>query len=141
MLVIFSASADRNSMEHSSRIMGPIIRFFYPDISAPDFFRALLLGRKIAHVSVYAVLAVLLWFAFNSTFALRPRQWHWPVRWTMALVILYAIADEAHQALVPARQGSVWDVVIDTAGGALALVLIWAFGRLRTKRAARLQPS
>jgi len=43
----------------------------------------------------------------------------------------YAITDEIHQAFVPGRQAQATDVLIDTLGAAIGLLLLWTFGRRR----------
>jgi len=48
-------------------------------------------------------------------------------------VLIYAITDELHQKFIPNRQGSLVDVLIDTAGGATTLIALWAFGRWRNR--------
>lgn len=76
-----------------------------------------LLLRKLAHMTEYGVLWFLLWWAF--------RYRHLWV--AAAITVLYAISDEIHQHFVATRHGSPLDVVVDTAGMAVAigLALIW----------------
>jgi VanZ family protein len=75
--------------------------------------------RKLAHVTVYAVLTILAYGALRLHMA-RPTH-----AWLLALLIamLYACSDEWHQTFVPGREGTVRDVVIDSVGivGAWAL--------------------
>jgi len=68
--------------------------------------------RKGAHMSEYAILAVLLWRALGS---------EWPA---LGLAIAYAVSDEIHQLFVRGRQGSPLDVAIDTVGILLGLTLL-----------------
>jgi VanZ family protein len=51
----------------------------------------------------------------------------------LALAALWAAMDELHQAYVPSRQGSVWDVLLDTTGAALGLFGVWVIGRWRKR--------
>lgn len=46
-------------------------------------------------------------------------------------VFLYACTDELHQAFVPGRACAFTDVLIDTSGGALAMVLIAMINQLQ----------
>jgi VanZ family protein len=75
--------------------------------------------RKLAHVTVYAVLTLLMHGALRQHMV---RSTH---TWLLALLIamLYACSDEWHQTFVPGREGTVRDVVIDSVGiiGAWAL--------------------
>lgn len=71
-----------------------------------------LLLRKLAHVTVFAVL----WLTLA-----RAMRWRRPLVATV-IAILYAISDELHQSFVEGRHGSPVDVAIDSAGIALAVV-------------------
>jgi VanZ family protein len=140
MCVIFSASGDPASLERSSRIIGPVVRWLFPHLSDNAVHAIVFIIRKCAHVTEYAVLALLLWHALPKPDA---SPWSWPkARLTLALVALYAAGDELHQAIVPSRQAAVGDVLLDTLGAALALLLLWAlsFGR-RKSRSAPASPS
>jgi VanZ family protein len=75
--------------------------------------------RKLTHMAEYAVLA-LLWFRAIVVRTGRPVR----AAWIALLVCLAcAVADEAHQAIVPARTGSLRDVAIDVAAAAGALLI------------------
>lgn len=85
--------------------------------------------RKTAHVVEYVVLALLWRRALGA--AATPRPWRTP----LLLAIVTAALDEAHQATTPTRQGSVADVLLDSAAAAAALGLAatsvtWAADRL-----------
>ena len=77
---------------------------------------------KVAHCLVYAALAVTVCYAFPS--------WaEWPAgRWRGLTVVLfclfYGISDEFHQSFVPNRDVSLGDLVADTIGGLLG-VMVW----------------
>jgi VanZ family protein len=78
--------------------------------------------RKLAHLTEYAVLGALLYRALA-------RPW-------LAILIggLYAVSDEIHQHFVRGRHAAWYDVVIDTVGVTIGVVL-WS--RTRRGRAAR----
>ncbi len=135
MWVIFSASGDQMSMQHSSRILGPLMRWLFPHLSDEAVHTVVVFVRKCAHVTEYAVLALLLWRGLRKPAEQGRVPWRWSkAGLVLALVALYAASDEIHQAFVPSRQASVWDVLIDTSGGALALLCLWGVGRLRRGR-------
>ena len=91
-----------------------------------------LLARKGAHLTEYAVLALLLWRALRKPVKNDPRPWSWrEAGLALAIVFLYAASDETHQLFVPTRTAHVTDVLIDTAGGAAGLLVRWWFGRQR----------
>jgi VanZ family protein len=135
MCVIFSASSDQMSFQHSSRIIGPFLHRLFPHLSDEIIHSAVVTVRKCAHLTEYAVLALLLWRALRKPAQPGPAPWQWSkAGLVLALVALYAASDEFHQAFVPSRQASVWDVLLDTTGAAIALLYLWAVGRLRRPR-------
>jgi len=135
MGVIFGASSDRGSFQHSSRIIEPLLRWLFPKLADEAVHATVLFARKCAHLAEYAVLAVLLWRALRRSSEQGDAPWRWPVAGlTLALVALYAATDEFHQVFVPSRQASVLDVLLDTLGGALALFFVWAAGWWRRHR-------
>jgi hypothetical protein len=132
MAVIYSASGDQNSMHHSSRIVEPVLRWLFPDISYYGLMKMGFLARKGAHLFVYAVLAGLLWLAMVGTLDPLRGRWSWrPVLWTLGVIVLYASFDELHQSFVPNRQGTHWDVLIDSVGACIGLAVVWAIGKWR----------
>jgi VanZ family protein len=131
MFVIFSASGDAKSAQHSAFFLDPIFNWLLPGISAVQREWVVLAIRKLAHLAEYAILAALVWRALRCWTAAAQgwRTSHALI--VMAVVVVYAVTDELHQTFIPNRQGSPIDVAIDTLGGALALSLIWLYGRLR----------
>lgn len=103
---------------------------------APDAFAFLhFLLRKLAHLTEYAMFAILLYGSLSGGkgFAWRPRT---ALR-CMALAVAYSLTDELHQAFVPGRGASLADCGIDTAGTALAMLLLYAGHRFVQMRASR----
>ena len=131
MAVIFSASGDTKSTQHSSRILEPLIHWLFPNLAPDQIWPIVLIFRKCAHLTEYAVLAMLLWWALRSV-SMPASGWSWRLaRHAWLMVVVYATTDEIHQAFVPNRQGSPWDVLIDSIGGAVGLLVLWALGRWR----------
>jgi VanZ family protein len=85
-----------------------------PDLSSGlgDWDLAL---RKMAHVTIYAVL----WLTLA-----RATDWRRPVAVTV-VALLYAGSDEWHQSFVDGRHGTPVDIAIDAIGLGLA-ALVWA---------------
>jgi VanZ family protein len=75
----------------------------------PDF--ANYLFRKATHLVVYGILGALAWRAGRGRFV------------ALALCLLVASADEWRQSESAARSGSVWDVLLDLAGAAIAVFI------------------
>jgi len=148
LAVIFSASADKSSGQHSSRIIAPIVRFFVPNISQKNLDTIVHSVRKTAHMTEYAVLALLLFRALANVgrdacraeaSERRPvpaEPPSFPVRAAaiaFALSALYAVTDEFHQTFVPSREGQITDVLIDALGSAAGLFALWLVGRWRKR--------
>jgi len=134
MAVIFSASADAGSAQHTSRFLAPVLHWLFPHLSAQGIGELVFIVRKIAHVVEYAVLGVLLWWALRSSVRGDPRPWSWRnAGLALGLATLYAASDEVHQLFIPSRQGSAQDVVIDACGAAGGLLLLWLFRRVRKR--------
>ena len=132
MALIFTGSSDIKSYQHSVGIIEPFLRWLFPWLPQPhvEIFHHLI--RKCAHLTEYAVLALLLWRALRKPIKNDPRPWSWrEARLALWLVALYAASDEFHQLFVSNRDAAVHDVLIDTAGGAAGLLALWAVGRWR----------
>lgn len=129
MAVIFSASSDSHSCEHSSRFVEPLLHWLFPGMSQVNVERIHHVIRKCAHLTEYAILAVLIWRVLQVSSNHLP-AWSWPkVGGALLLVFLYASSDEFHQRFVPTRTPLVSDVFVDTSGGAIGLLLLWLFRR------------
>ena len=131
MAVIFSASTDSFSASHTSRFIGPFLRWLNPSIS-PKAVRAVqTVVRKTAHMTEYAILAVLLWRALSRPVSpQRPWSWRTAVA-AFAVAAAYSVTDEFHQSFVPSREGQITDVLFDCAGAVLGLAVLWIIGRCR----------
>ena len=73
--------------------------------------------RKSAHFAEYAVLGALLLRALDLRVA------------ALTAGIAYAISDEIHQYFVPGRYASAWDVLLDSGGVLLGVLLAERFAR------------
>jgi len=137
MAVIFTASADAHSYEHSSRFVEPILHWLFPKMSQLNIEKIHHVLRKCGHFSEYAVLALLVWRALHVTTNHLP-TWSWPkVGGTLLLVFIFAASDEFHQRFVPTRTPQVSDVFIDTTGGAVALLILRCWHHFRKPRQSR----
>jgi len=131
-VLIFVASRDTNSFNHSSRLIGPLVKWLLPRLTGPQVADVVFFARKCAHATEYAMLAWLFWRAFRHFHGVPEKTWSWRVaRLAWLFSTIYAATDELHQYFVPNRQGSAWDVLIDSFGAALGLAVIWLIGRKR----------
>ena len=116
------ASSGSFSAGNTSRIIGPLILWLFPDTSAESLATIHFIVRKVAHFTEYAILGFLAARAFRTS--PRPaisRRWFLI---SAVLIVVYALIDEYHQSFVPSRTGSVFDSFIDIAGGLTALIFL-----------------
>ncbi len=107
------------------------MHLLFPHMDAYQIVRYHYLFRKCAHLAEYSVLALLLWNAIRHSHAFKARRWLWSqAGLALALVALYAGSDEFHQNFIPGRTGQFSDVLVDTAGGAVGLIVLWLSGKL-----------
>jgi VanZ family protein len=132
MCLIFTASSDKASYQHSSRILGPFLHWLFPHLSDTVINNIIYFFRKCAHLTEYAILALLLWRAMRQPIRRDSRPWDWRIaRLSILIVALYAATDEFHQLFVPTRDAALHDVLIDTIGGSVGILLLWSLGRWR----------
>ena len=125
MGLIFIGSTDLLSFPRTSRFLGPWLRWLNPDITPEGIAQVQFLIRKLAHLTEYAVLALLVMIGLSRTFRLWCLEWSARRAWmALTLCAAYAASDELHQAFVSSRTGSPVDVGIDICGAALALGML-----------------
>jgi VanZ family protein len=130
MSMIFLASNDSKSYTHSSRLVEPLLHWLFPHMSQAHVEAIHHVIRKCAHLTEYAVLAILLWRAVRKPTRRDSRPWSWrEALIAVLMVFLYASTDEFHQRFVPTRTPMVSDVFIDTSGAIVGMILLWAIGR------------
>lgn len=128
MLVIFAFSAQKS--EESTKLSNGAGRYVVTTVNEvmdkgwnEDTVEEYALAidhpvRKLAHATEYAILA-LLWFgAFGSQIK------------SVEIAFLYACTDEFHQLFVPGRAGLLTDVLIDTSGAVVAMIIVWLVCRV-----------
>lgn len=76
--------------------------------------------RKIAHLSEYALGAILV-YSLMLTFKLNAKI-QFLCSWLF--IVLYAITDEVHQLFIPGRSGRAVDVFIDSIGALIGMCVI-----------------
>jgi VanZ family protein len=124
--LIFIGSGNVLSASNTSRLIR-VVRWLIPTASDEKLAIFHFLVRKAGHLTVYAILALLTARAFRTS----SREWlrtHW--FWAaFILTAAYSLTDEFHQSFVPSRGGSIYDCLIDSAGGLIALTILWWWRR------------
>ena len=128
MVFIFIGSTDLLSAAHTSRFIGPFLRWFAPDVSEATIASIQLVVRKGAHLTEYAILTALLYRALTG----RIRR---AAAGAFVTAAIYAAIDELHQSFIATRTGTPSDVIIDCVGGIAGLVFYWLARRRRIDHA------
>lgn len=129
LIFISIASTAEFSADNTSRFLGPLLLWLFPNISHSRLAAIHFLTRKAAHFTEYAILAFLARRAFvNSTNAFIQRRWF---ELGLVLVTCYALLDEFHQSFVPSRTASIYDSAIDVAGGLTVLLIFRVYDKAR----------
>lgn len=79
--------------------------------------------RKMAHLSIYTVVGMCI-MSFMATFPVRLRT---KLAVSILVGIIYAVSDEWHQSFVPGRGPDIKDVLIDTTGVCLGIIIVLVF--------------
>ena len=129
-LISFASTGHFTSEKTGGHIL-PILHWLFPNASADTLDIIHHYIRKGGHVFEYFVFTLLLIYAIRGG----RREWRW--KWAgiaLFCVACYAGLDEFHQSFVPGRGASVWDSMLDTSAGALAILLGWIWWRWRAGR-------
>jgi VanZ family protein len=122
--VILLASTDLFSGTHTAGVLQQIAMKLFGHRLAPDTAATLnFVMRKTAHLTEYGILSALTFRAFRGATK------SWNPRWAIGAIVFAAFIasiDEIHQSFVPSRTGTWHDAVLDTAGAAIAQILIRA---------------
>lgn len=131
--LIFFLSSPQGASPETSRFVRPLIEFFFPNASAEVFEIAHSIVRKAAHLTEYAILAILAFRAARSSTWLMARRRY--LLLPFLLVAAVAGLDEFNQSFEPSRTGTAWDSLLDSFGGATALLICWLIVRRRDRDA------
>ena len=134
MITIFIVSSDLGSADHTRPVLASIVRRFLPwlaqqmtpaMIDVTDF-----IIRKVAHVTEYAVLSLLVSRSVGIKMSSTIRERLLPA----GISSLYALSDEFHQSFVPSRGATYTDVLWDTLGGLIGSATLFVVHRTRPKK-------
>jgi len=93
--------------------------------------------RKSGHFVGYGLLGLMWLRAWWLTLALRASAFWKCALLALASTALVASCDEWHQTFLPNRTGTPWDVLLDSCGATVAMLLVFAYAR--TFRAEQLK--
>jgi len=126
--LIFGASTGAFSASLTARILTHLFQVLHVHVSPETFDRVHFLVRKGAHMTEYAIFALLLYRAFRPE-----HRFCWSGRTALYVVLvagIYSLTDEFHQSFVPNRTSSLVDCGIDTMGALIGLSFNYTLHRL-----------
>lgn len=119
VIVVFSAKNGSESVTESKKIVMLVANMVVPGFEQwsekeqMEFVQQMNYPmRKVAHMTEYAILGS---FLTVVCYLFRKKtNYAWLIPWILGT--LYAMTDEAHQVMVPGRDGKMTDVLIDSIG-------------------------
>ena len=133
VIFLFSSQNADVSGETSGRLVALLERIFFPRWAAlPEeehlmqTFALTLLVRKMAHFTEYVILGILL-SEVAQTFEI---QWKFRVLLPFLAGSLYAVSDEFHQSFVDGRAMEAFDMLVDSAGVFVGVMLGCGIGAM-----------
>ncbi len=121
--VIYSLSGPTYSAAASAGFIARIVCVLSFGVLREHVSLINLLVRKAAHLTEYAILAVILYNAFKPT---DRKAWSNSSAFQALLTAaIYSLSDEFHQIFVPGRHASIFDCLIDTTGAFLGLFFVF----------------
>lgn len=131
--LIWMLGGDEFSFADTNDQIFPWLDWLTGDLDYRTRYQILVAIRKSAHFVEYAILALL---TFRAALLAASRHRFSTAGWVaLFIVTLLATADEARQAFSDVRTGSPYDVLIDVAGGILAVIaLLMVSRRMRPSR-------
>ena len=125
MITIFYFSS-RNTIESNGTSKG-LIKYFvtiYEKVTKSNVNEELIINklnypvRKLAHFSIYFLLGIFVYSIFSYT------KVNHKLLLSMFICIIYASLDETHQLFVYGRTAQVLDVLIDSVGSLISMLII-----------------
>lgn len=119
MILIFISS--NQNAEVSSGVSDSVIYTFFENFTTilPMNIVQFII-RKLAHFTIYAIGAILT-ILYLKTYNINTKK---QIICTMIFVCFYAITDEFHQTFIDGRSGEIRDVLIDSFGAIMGVVII-----------------
>ena len=130
--VIFFLSSGQGAMSNTSRFIGPLLHFLFPNSSEEILLAYHNFIRKFAHFAEYAVLAFFAFRAFSLSKNKILEKFRLPI--SLLLVFIIASLDEFNQSFLASRTSSFRDVLLDTFGGLTMLCILFLLAKYRKNK-------
>jgi VanZ family protein len=129
VIFIFSHQPATDSSKLSSGIVGKIVDIIETVAPNIDIDQGSLshIIRKCAHFGEYLVLGLLVLNGLICSNISIPKT----TLLALLICVLYAVSDEIHQLFIPGRSGQVSDVLLDSIGALVGILLMSAIKKRR----------
>ena len=125
VIFLFSAMKGDDSAETSGVFLKAVLKVVegisHKSLGSGTLAALHLIIRKCAHFTEYAVLGVTIMFAVWDEW----KDKRYPIILPEVIAMLYATTDEIHQYFVPGRYGTWSDVLIDSTGAIVGIMLYY----------------
>ena len=125
LILFFSGS--RGSVDETSGFFRPLLEFFFPYASPEELIRYYGYLRKVLHFVVYAILGLLAYPALSSATRSPKRI----VVMSLLTCLAVSATDEYIQSHNPSRTSTGYHVMLDMAGAAITVAIIYLLNRKR----------
>ena len=128
MLFIFYMSSREGdkSTGDSSAVINFIKIYLGIDLDMISNGNASFIVRKTAHATEYMVLFILIYMVTKEYWNIKRK-----VLLSLIITICYSISDEVHQYFVPGRDMRIFDVMVDSTGALIGVILLKIKNRLK----------
>lgn len=90
-----------------------------------DYHTLSYIVRKIAHFTEYFILGLLIYHLVKQYRVISKTE----IIWMILFCVIYAMSDEFHQVFIGGRSPMIFDVIIDSLGSSLSILLFRLFQR------------
>jgi VanZ family protein len=121
--LIFYLSTQSFTPHFSQALLARTLHLLHLHVSPKTFGFLHTLLRKLAHLTEYGILALLLYGVPGEQSQLLWRPWRAVV--CILVAAAYSLTDEYHQFRIPGRHASLLDCALDTVGASLAMLMLY----------------
>lgn len=117
VIFYFSHQSGDASMQLSDGILDSFEPLFQNFL---DYHTLSYIVRKIAHFTEYFILGLLIYHLVKQYRVISKTE----IIWMILFCVIYAMSDEFHQVFIGGRSPKVFDVIIDSLGSSLSILIL-----------------
>lgn len=117
VIFYFSHQSGDASMQLSDGILDSFKSLFQNFL---DYHTLSYIVRKIAHFTEYFILGLLIYHLVKQYRVISKTE----IIWMILFCVIYAMSDEFHQVFIGGRSPMIFDVIIDSLGSSLSILIL-----------------